>query len=76
MTPNEMKFALMVESALNSLTEPEYRQLMIELLMVLGQLLIKYQPQHLKNDVLQLDLVITEANECFLENQVSFISKA
>ena len=36
MTPGEMKFALRVEGALNTIPEPEFRQMMVEALMVLS----------------------------------------
>ena len=36
MTPGELKFALRVERVLNSLPDPEYRQLVVEALMVSG----------------------------------------
>ncbi|KII64015.1 putative phosphorylase b kinase regulatory subunit alpha [Thelohanellus kitauei] len=71
MTPNEMKFALIVESALNSLIEPEYRQVMIELLMIFGKLVSYHRITHMKESVMQLDLIISQANEYFLENQWS-----
>nr|CAD7576858.1 unnamed protein product [Timema californicum] len=35
MTPGELKFALAVETALNAIPQPEYRQLIVEALMVL-----------------------------------------
>lgn len=35
MTPEEIKFALNVEQVLNSVPQPEYRQLMVEALMIL-----------------------------------------
>ena len=36
MTPGELKFALRVEGALNTIPEPEFRQLMVEALMVIN----------------------------------------
>lgn len=70
MTPNETKFALIVECALNSLRDPEYRQLMIEAIMILGALLSVHSFDENKEDIIQLDLVIDQANDLFLENQV------
>lgn len=35
MTSGELKFALRVETVLNTITQPEYRQLVVEALMVL-----------------------------------------
>ncbi|KAF0992753.1 hypothetical protein HZS_7825 [Henneguya salminicola] len=70
MTANEMKFALIVESALNSLIQPEYRQIMIESIMVFGHLLSLYPVDALKYSIIQLDLVIDQANELFLKNQI------
>ena len=36
MTSDEMKFALVVESVLNSVPEPEYRQMLVEALCVVS----------------------------------------
>ena len=36
MTSGEMKFALVVESVLNSVPEPEYRQMLVEALCVVS----------------------------------------
>ena len=38
MTSGEMKFALVVESVLNSVPEPEYRQLLVEALIVVSMI--------------------------------------
>ncbi|KAF1744924.1 hypothetical protein MXB_1810 [Myxobolus squamalis] len=70
MTSNEMKFALLVESALNSLLDPEYRQIMIETMMVLGQLLSIHSNTSLKGSIIKLDMIIDKANELFLANQM------
>ena len=42
MTPGELKFALCVEAALNRIPEPEYRQLVVEMLMVLSLVVDAY----------------------------------
>ena len=38
MTSGEMKFALVVESVLNSVPEPEYRQMLVEALCVVSMI--------------------------------------
>ena len=38
MTSGEMKFALVVESVLNSVPEPEYRQLLVEAIVVISMI--------------------------------------
>ena len=38
MTSGEMKFALVVESVLNSVPEPEYRQMLVEAICVVSMI--------------------------------------
>ena len=58
MTSGEMKFALVVESVLNSVPEPEYRQMLVEALCVVS-MIVENQVQiigiqHISNESLQL----------------------
>ena len=69
MTPGELKFAMRVESVLNSLPNPEYRQLIVEVLMVCG-IWVRLNPQEKYPHVMVLDNVIRCANQLFLEDQV------
>lgn len=65
MTPGEIKFALRVESMLNAIPLPEYRQIVIEILMLLS-LAIESQSAWLSDDaVIDLDAIANEAVRLF-----------
>ena len=71
MTPGEQKFALQVEMVLNRIPQPEYRQLMVEAMMVL---ILVEQHDNGKthwNEVISVDRLVHTANDIFLEEQVS-----
>ena len=62
MTSGEMKFALVVESVLNSVPEPEYRQMLVEALCVVS-MIVENQVQiigiqHISNESPQLNILI------------------
>ncbi|CAN8005577.1 unnamed protein product [Ixodes hexagonus] len=65
MTPGELKFALRVEQLLNSVPEPEYRQLFVEALMVLG-LAVECALPVGPTDV---EALVRSAHQLFLEDQ-------
>ena len=70
MTPGELKFALQVEMVLNRIPQPEYRQLMVEALMVLC-LIVENDNGHSRWDhIISVDGLVKRANEIFLEEQV------
>lgn len=71
MTPGEIKFALNVEQVLNSVPQPEYRQLMVEALMVLT-LLNECTTVSSFGEILNIELLVHRANRYFLEDQVQF----
>jgi phosphorylase kinase alpha/beta subunit len=73
MTEGELKFALTVESWLNQVPKPEYRQLMVEALMVVGMLVDADAGQSL-GDVLSIDSLVYDANRLFLESMVAGMS--
>ncbi|KAL5012659.1 hypothetical protein ScPMuIL_011210 [Solemya velum] len=68
MTPGEFKFALQVEKVLNRIPQPEYRQLMVEALMVLT-LLSENDWKLDLNQVIQVDRLVHEANKLFVTDQ-------
>lgn len=71
MTKGEFKFALQVEMALNCLPHPEYRQLMVEAMMVLV-LVVENDNNTIRfNDIIQIDKIVEEANKIFIADQVS-----
>lgn len=69
MTPGELKFALAFETVLNSIPQPEYRQLVVEALMVLT-LVSEYNISSSMGGILQVEQLVHTANELFLEDQV------
>lgn len=69
MTPGEMKFALRVESALNCIPQPEYRQLMVEALMILSLIVESYPEQNL-GEIVAVDEIVREGHILFLRDQV------
>lgn len=71
MTPGELKFALAFETVLNSVPQPEYRQLVVEALMVLT-LVSEYNVVKSLGGVIQIEQIVHAANEIFLNDQVSF----
>ncbi|XP_058835345.1 probable phosphorylase b kinase regulatory subunit alpha isoform X1 [Topomyia yanbarensis] len=68
MTPNELKFALEVETALNSIPQPEYRQLVVEALMVLT-LVTEHNIVASLGDIIYVEHLVHKANQLFLEDQ-------
>ncbi|XP_032231174.1 phosphorylase b kinase regulatory subunit alpha, liver isoform isoform X3 [Nematostella vectensis] len=70
MTPGELKFALCVESALNRIPEPEYRQLVVEVLMVLALVVISY-PQQSLWDTVDVDELVLEGHQAYLTEQMA-----
>ena len=69
MTPGELKFALCVEAALNRIPEPEYRQLVVEMLMVLS-LVNEYHPEQTLGDTIDVDELVWEGHNLYLKDQV------
>lgn len=69
MTPGEIKFALNVEQVLNSVPQPEYRQLLVEALMVV-HLLIEYKVTDNLGGIVNVEQLVHKANYLFLEDQV------
>lgn len=68
MTPNELKFALEVETALNTIPQPEYRQLVVEALMVLT-LVTEHNMVSSLGDIIYVEHIVHKANQLFLEDQ-------
>ncbi|XP_031338825.1 probable phosphorylase b kinase regulatory subunit alpha isoform X4 [Photinus pyralis] len=70
MTPGELKFALAVETVLNSIPQPEYRQLIVEALMVLT-LVSEYNVATSLGGVIQIEQLVHTANALFLTDQIN-----
>ncbi|XP_055604017.1 probable phosphorylase b kinase regulatory subunit alpha isoform X1 [Uranotaenia lowii] len=68
MTPNELKFALEVETALNTIPQPEYRQLVVEALMVLT-LVTEHNIIASLGEIIYVEHLVHKANMLFLEDQ-------
>ncbi|XP_028293604.1 phosphorylase b kinase regulatory subunit alpha, liver isoform isoform X3 [Gouania willdenowi] len=69
MTIGEIKFAVQVESVLNHVPQPEYRQLLVETLMVLG--LVADVEVDSIGGIIHVDRILHLANELFLSDQKS-----
>ncbi|CAH1104784.1 unnamed protein product [Psylliodes chrysocephalus] len=69
MTPGELKFALAVETVLNTIPQPEYRQLIVEALMVLT-LVSEYNIVPSLGGIIQVEYLVHIANELFLDDQI------
>ncbi|XP_063909483.1 probable phosphorylase b kinase regulatory subunit alpha isoform X2 [Zophobas morio] len=69
MTSGELKFALAVETVLNTIPQPEYRQLIVEALMVLT-LVAEYNVAPSLGGVIQIEHLVHIANELFLDDQM------
>ena len=72
MTSRELKFALKVESLLNTVDDPEYRQLLVEVLMVLS-LVVKDDPAQPLGHTIVVDHILRDANHLFVEDQVCVV---
>ena len=72
MTSGEIKFALNVEQVLNSVPQPEYRQLLVEALMVV-HLLIEYKVTDNLGGIVNVEQLVHKANYLFLEDQVRIL---
>nr|XP_050027202.1 probable phosphorylase b kinase regulatory subunit alpha [Dermacentor andersoni]XP_054922429.1 probable phosphorylase b kinase regulatory subunit alpha [Dermacentor andersoni] len=68
MTPGEIKFALRVEEMLNMVAEPEYRQLLVEALMVIS---LTVENDTMANFRMPIDVesIVQRANGLFLDDQ-------
>ncbi|XP_026287234.1 probable phosphorylase b kinase regulatory subunit alpha isoform X2 [Frankliniella occidentalis] len=69
MTSGELKFALAVETVLNTIPQPEYRQLVVEALMVLT-LVSEYNVASTLGGVIAVEHLVHKANQIFLEDQM------
>ena len=67
MTRDELKFALMVENVMNTVPEPEYRQMLVEALVVLAAFASEQTLERL-DDTVDLAQIVAEANRlvCFI----------
>lgn len=71
MTSGELKFALKLEEVLNSLPEPEYRQLVVETLMVLGLVAQSSAQSSFGETTIVVEHLINHAKHLFLVDQVN-----
>lgn len=68
MTPGEIKFAVHVESVLNRVPQPEYRQLFVEAILVLTML--AEVDVHSLGSIIAVEKIVHLANDLFYEEQV------
>jgi phosphorylase kinase alpha/beta subunit len=73
MTRREIKFALQVELVLNQISEPEYREMIVEVLTLLRHLekLILAKPCIHTDKPFDVDSVLWLANRIFVDHNVS-----
>ncbi len=73
MTSGETKFALAVERIMNTIPTPEYRQLLVEALVMLGMLneVDKKLAINLSGQTISVDHLVSQAHQYFLKDQVS-----
>ncbi|KAM7541396.1 hypothetical protein Aperf_G00000041995 [Anoplocephala perfoliata] len=77
MTREELKFALAVESFINTVSTPEYRQLLVEATTVLGALVTRDEDARIQlNCIVSLDDLVAKANRIFLEDQATYGANA
>ncbi|XP_038305489.1 phosphorylase b kinase regulatory subunit alpha, liver isoform isoform X6 [Canis lupus familiaris] len=69
MTPQEIKFAVHVEAVLNRVPQPEYRQLLVEAIMVLT--LLSDTDMNSIGGIIHVDQIVQMANQLFLQDQMS-----
>lgn len=69
MTPCEIKFAVHVESVLNHVPQPEYRQLLVEAILVLT-FLSDIEVNSI-GGIIHVDRIVHMANDLFLQELVS-----
>ncbi|XP_075576456.1 phosphorylase b kinase regulatory subunit alpha, skeletal muscle isoform isoform X1 [Pelecanus crispus] len=67
MTPGEIKFAVHVESVLNRVPQPEYRQLLVEAILVLT-MLVDMEVQTI-GGIIAVEKILQMANDLFYEEQ-------
>ena len=70
MTPGELKFALHVENILSTVSQPEYRQLLLESLMILT-MVIEYEPRCRFDRPVNIRAFVIKAYALYLEDQVN-----
>ena len=69
MTRGELKFALLVENVLKHIPQPEYRQLVVETVIVLT-LLADAPNVRFLSDNLNVDRVLLKASDLFYDDEV------
>ncbi|XP_031746526.1 phosphorylase b kinase regulatory subunit alpha, skeletal muscle isoform [Xenopus tropicalis] len=70
MTPGELKFSAHVESVLNRVPQPEYRQLLVEAILVLT-MLADVDIQSV-GGIIHVEKIVHIANELFCQEQVPY----
>lgn len=71
MTPGEIKFAVHVESVLNRVPQPEYRQLLVETILVLTMLAEVDIPTI--GGIIHVEKIVQMASDMFYKDQVILI---
>ena len=69
MTPGEIKFAVHVETVLNRVPQPEYRQLLVEAILVLTMLADVEKIQSI-GSIIHIEKIVRIADDMFYKDQV------
>ncbi|KAG9508612.1 putative phosphorylase b kinase regulatory subunit alpha, partial [Fragariocoptes setiger] len=69
MSSGEIKFALQVEQALTSVPQPEYRQLVIEALMILLSLMVDTDIVKELSEIIEIEQVVNFAHSIYIDDQ-------
>jgi phosphorylase kinase alpha/beta subunit len=69
MTAGELKFALEVEAVLNKIPQPEFRQLMVEAIMILCLIVANDNGHCQWHETIVVDTLVHHANEIFIKEQ-------
>lgn len=75
MTRREIKFALQVEQLLNQISEPEYREIIVEALTLMGRLdkIILAEPKIPTDRPFEIERVVEGGNKIFVDQNVDLI---
>ena len=72
MTPGEIKFAVHVETVLNRVPQPEYRQLLVEAILVLT-LLAELEVETI-GSIIHVEKIVYMASDMFYQEQVGSVN--
>lgn len=75
MTMQELNFSLLIETILNKLEQPEYRQIIVEMIMVVSTILQR-NPELMFEREVDLDKLVGDAFKLFLKDRADGVEKS